>query len=388
MKIEKVLENNNLTIKIEGRLDTNSITELEEEMSDLSNIESILFDFEYLDYISSSGLRLVLKCKKEIDSTKIINCKPEVYDIFEMTGFAEMMDIEKALRKISIKDCEKIGEGFYGDIYRIDQETIVKVYKHPDSLDMIKREIGLSKRAFVLGIPTAIPYDIVRVGDLYGAVFELLNAKMVVDLIDNEDSLDTFAKKSSEVLKEIHNKEVQDDILPSRKNTLIHILKDCEQYFPKETFNKLNFLLNTIPDSNTLLHCDFHVKNIMTQDDEILLIDMETLSTGHPIFEFGPMLATYEAFSCIDKHNTDKFLGMPLEITKRLFDKTLRYYYNDKNDEEIDNIKQKLSVIAYIQVLKLRSAFIDDIGENEKKEIEFCKNYLIDISEKLDTLNY
>lgn len=388
MKIEKKLDNNNLTISLEGRLDTTTVQELEKEVSNLDEVEAIVFDFEKLEYISSSGLRLVLKCKKEINSTKVINCTPEVYEIFNMTGFTQMMEVEKVLRKISIENSEKIGEGFYGNIYRIDNETIVKVYKIPDSLDMIKREIGLAKKAFIMGIPTAIPYDIVKVGELYGAVFELLNAKMIANLITSEEDLENFAKKSSDILKNMHKKEVEAGELPSRKNVVIKLLKDCEKFFTQEVFNKLLLLLETISEPNTLLHCDFHVKNIMAQNDELLLIDMDTLSTGHPIFEFGAMYASYEGFACIDKQNTDKFLGMPLEVTTKLFDKTLRYYYNDKTNEELEDIKLKLSVISYIQILKIRSTFEDSVSDTQKEEIEFCRNYLTNIANKLDTLNY
>lgn len=387
--MKKNIENDILTLYVDGRLDTNTVPELEKEISDLNGIKSIIFDFEKLEYISSSGLRLVLKCKKEVDSTKVINCSPEVFDIFNITGFSEMMEVERAFRKISINASEKMGEGFYGNIYRIDPETIVKVYKNPDSLDMIKRETELAKKAFIMGIPTAIPYDIVKVDNLYGAVFELLNAKMVVDLINNDEDLDVFARKSSQILKDMHKKGIKEGELPSRKKTVINLLRDCERFFSKETFNKLLALLETIPETNTLIHCDFHVKNVMTQNDELLIIDMDTLSTGHPIFEFGPMFATYEGYACIDKHNTDKFLGMPLEVTTKLFDKIFRYYYEDKTEEELEIIKMKLSVISYIQILKIRSTFEESVsGDTRNEEIEFCRNFLNEAAEKLDTLNY
>ena len=90
----------------------------------------------------------------------------------------------------------------------------------------------------------------------------------------------------------MHSKEVQEGELPNRKKTIIGLLNECEKFFTKETFEKLHSLLESIPERNTLLHCDFHVKNIMMQNDDLLLIDMETLSTGHPIFEFGAIFAT------------------------------------------------------------------------------------------------
>lgn len=388
MEINKEVKGDNLNIKLSGRLDTNSAPELEKEIENLEGINKIVFDFENLEYIASSGLRLILKCKKAVDSTKIINCSSEIYDIFNITGFSEMMEIEKAMRQISIEGCEKIGEGFFGNIYRIDPETIVKVYKVSGKLDMVKRERELSRKAFVMGIPTAIPYDIVKVGDLYGAVFELLDAKQLVDLINSDEDLDNFAKKNAEILKTMHSKEIKESELPNRKQTIIEILNECEKFFSKETFEKLHSLLESIPERNTLLHCDFHVKNIMKQNDDLLLIDMETLSTGHPIFEFGAMFATYNAYACVDKQNTDKFLGMPLEVTTKLFDKILSYYYDEKNEEELEDIKLKLSIISYLQVLSLRSKYIDNTNEFQKEEIEFCKNYLTETAKKLDTLKY
>ena len=388
MKIEKKKIDNNLTISLEGRLDTNTVAELENEISDLNGIKSIIFDFENLEYISSSGLRLMLKCKKEIDNTKIINCNPEVFDIFNITGFTEMMQVEKTFRRISIENCEKIGEGFFGNVYRIDPETIVKVYKIPDSLDLIENEREQAKKAFVMGIPTAIPYDIVKIGNLYGTVFELINAKSIVDFIKDDDNLDIFAKKSSEILKNMHQKEVKSGELPSRKENVINLLKECKEALSKETFDKLLALLETIPETNTFLHCDFQVKNIMMQDDDLLIIDMDKLSVGHPIFEFAAMYATYYGFSCVDKLNTDKFLGLPLSTTNKLFDKTFEYYYNDKSKEELENIKIKLSVISYIFILNLRTMYPDSTCVTQKEEIEFCKKYLTDIAEKLNTLKY
>ena len=388
MKIEKNINDNNLTIRLEGRLDTNTVSDLEKEIPNLSEIESVIFDFEKLEYISSSGLRLILKCKKEVDDTKIINCSLEVYEIFSITGFSEMMKVEKALRRISVEGCDVIGEGFYGIIYRIDPETIVKVYKIPDSLEIIEREIGIAKKAFVMGIPTAIPYDVVRVGDSYGAVFELLNAKSIVELIDSEKALNSFVKKSVQILKDIHKQEVGQGEFPSRKNTILESLESCKQFFSEEIYTKLQNLIKTIPDSNTLVHSDFHVKNIMAQNDDLLLIDMESLSVGHPIFEFASMYASYIGFSCVDKQNTDKFFGIPLEKTTKLFNMIFRSYYDDKSEEELNEMILKISVISYIQILLLRSKYAELAYGTEKEEVEFCKKYLTDITEKLETLEY
>ena len=141
MKVSKKINENEMIIRIEGRLDTTTVQDLEKEIEDIDNTKNIIFDFENLEYISSAGLRLILKMKKQNNTTKVVNCNSEVYDVFNMTGFVEIMDISKALRKISVKGCKIIGKGFFGTVYRIDQETIVKVYREGCSIDSIKREI-------------------------------------------------------------------------------------------------------------------------------------------------------------------------------------------------------------------------------------------------------
>ena len=166
-------------IRLEGRISSSNGAEIEKMIMDQldDSITKIVFDLEKLEYISSVGLRIILMVKKKYQDVTIINCQPNVYDIFEITGYTSMMEISKGYRKISIEGCEKIGDGFFGTVYRLDPETVVKVYKYPDSLPMIKKEQALSKKAFVMGIPTAIPFDIVKVGDLYGTVFELLERR-------------------------------------------------------------------------------------------------------------------------------------------------------------------------------------------------------------------
>ena len=70
-----------------------------------------------------------------------------------------------------------IGEGANGKVYRVDRDTIVKVYRKPDAIQEIQRERELARTAFVAGVPTAIPYDVVRIREGgYGSVFELLDA--------------------------------------------------------------------------------------------------------------------------------------------------------------------------------------------------------------------
>ena len=140
MKLEE--QNGTVTISPEGRINTNNAPELEKEFLEAADRYAgmeFVIDAKDLVYISSSGLRILMKMRsKEIASLRIINVSRDVYDIFETTGFTEIFDVRKAYRKSSVDGLEVLGVGFYGTVYRLDAENIVKVYKGKDSIPMIE----------------------------------------------------------------------------------------------------------------------------------------------------------------------------------------------------------------------------------------------------------
>ena len=98
MTIQKKKEGKKLTVSIEGRLDTNTTPQAEKElMESIENVKELILDFKSLDYISSAGLRLLLMLQKKMSvqgSMKIINANDLVKEIFEVTGFSDILTIE------------------------------------------------------------------------------------------------------------------------------------------------------------------------------------------------------------------------------------------------------------------------------------------------------
>lgn len=97
MKINKCMKDNELIISLEGRLDTNTASDLENEVQNLEGIKMLIFDFERLDYISSAGLRILLSCQKKMNlqgMMKIKNVNETIKDVFDITGFSDILTIE------------------------------------------------------------------------------------------------------------------------------------------------------------------------------------------------------------------------------------------------------------------------------------------------------
>ncbi|MBQ7739897.1 MAG: phosphotransferase [Eubacterium sp.] len=375
-----------MEIKLNGKIDSANAAQTEQDiLSQLpETLDELILDAGELEYISSAGLRVILRLKKKYNNVKLINCNSETYEIFDMTGFTEMMDISKAYRKLSIEGCEVIGEGSNGIVYRTDPDTIVKVYKSPDSLEEIHNERELARKAFVMGIPTAIPYDVVQIGDLYGSVFELLNAKSFSKLINEGEDIDRLAKESIDILKIIHETILKDGELPSKKEEAVKWAEFCKPHLPEDVGEKLLELVKAIPETNNMLHGDFHIKNIMQQDGENLLIDMDTLSMGHPVFELSQMYLAYLGFSETNHDNVKEFLGIDREISNKFWNASLKYYFDGKDEEFINSAVDKARIIGYTRLLRRTIK-----REPEKKDIiENCTNRLCELVPKTENLYF
>ena len=210
-----------ITISLSGRIDSNNAAETEQQLrAQLTQPGApLVLDAAGLQYISSAGLRVILRLKKSNPELSIVNVNSEVYEILDMTGFTEMMHVEKAYRVVSVAGCEEIGRGANGSIYRIDQDNVVKVYNNADALTDIRHEREVAKLALILGIPTAISYDVVRVGDSYGSVFEFLNASSFSKILANEpEKLDWCVQEYVKMLKTIHETVVPKGKLPDMKD--------------------------------------------------------------------------------------------------------------------------------------------------------------------------
>ena len=98
MTIEIKKTSKETIIEIEGRLDTTTAPTLDNKVNEIvEDTKNLILDFKKLEYISSAGLRVLLGAQKKmqkIGSMKLINVCEEVMEVFEMTGFADILVIE------------------------------------------------------------------------------------------------------------------------------------------------------------------------------------------------------------------------------------------------------------------------------------------------------
>ncbi len=385
------LKNGILTVRLSGRIDSENAAAIEKKLGDVraaNPAETLILDCEKLEYVSSAGLRVILRTKKAVPDTRLVNVSDAVYDILEITGFTEMMKIERAYREISVEGCEVIGQGANGKVYRISQDTVVKVYRNPDALPEIRRERELARTAFVLGVPTAIPYMVVRIkGGGYGSMFELLNATNFAKLlIRGEFPLEKVAEMSIELLRIIHGTEVKPDSMPSMREVAIRWADDLKGHLPVELFQKLYRLIKAVPEDMHMLHGDFHLKNITRQGDENLILDMDTLSHGHPVFELASMYNAYCGFSDPDHEAVKRFLGIDRETSVRFWRKSLELYLGTTDEQTVRAVEEKAMVMGYMRLLRRRIRRNGYDTEEGRREIACYQARLCELLPRVDSL--
>ena len=243
----------------------------------------------------------------------------------------------KKMRELSIAGCEVIGEGAMGKVYRLDDETIIKVYAPGVPLEVVREEKNIAKAAFVAGVPTAISFDVVKVGESYGAVYEMLQAKTLSSYImEHPEQTEEMGKRLGRLLKELHE-------IPADTNKFVNVCElykervhRMEKYLSKDETDKLLAVYDSLEESTALLHGDFHPKNIMYMNDELIFIDMADVGYGHPLLDIGGTYLVMVHFGKMTPERVPHYIGLDYETALKVWNSMLTEYFNAEDIEEAE----------------------------------------------------
>lgn len=300
----KMLDGRKLLITLPEKVNTSNAQSLGEEIKELieaNKPNKVILNATDLVYISSTGLRVILQTKKMKPETMVAEVSPEIYAIFSMTGFTDIMDVALKLKQVSVDGCELLGSGKNGSVYRLTDDSIIKVYNEKNTYDDISHERELTKKSFVAGIPTALSFEIVKVGDNYGTLYELINADSMIGHIKrNPESKYSELDRFIALMKQVHELPIDEKGLTDQKGNFIKWADELSDDFSADENKKLMNIINSVPDSNHVIHGDFHMGNIMETDDDLIVIDMDTLGFGDPVFEMVHLYCTLCGFRIIN----------------------------------------------------------------------------------------
>lgn len=376
--MEYSIENEILTVVIEGRLDAEVISNIEKEILEISSENphnSIHLDATNLDYIASSGLRVLLRMSKSEKDFHLDNVNETVYNVFAMTGFTKIMNINKALRKINLEECERIGFGGNGAVYRVSEDEIVKVNYNPITYQNLNRELTKAKEAFLLGVPTAISFDMVDCGDgKRGVVYETIKSITLGETIQkNPERMEELTELYVQQLNELHSIHTDNPLFGNAKEDYRKQVEAASKFLTEEEGKLLHQVLDALPEGDRLVHCDAHPKNLMIQNGEMMWIDMELISAGHPIYDLISIAVVLKGLQ--DEDLAMNVSGMSRATLAQLNKCFIRKYFKTDDPaliEKYDSIFNGLRFIRTIFSIGLTSA---NSEKYRPKIIEFARQF-------------
>lgn len=335
-----------LTFFLQGRIDSNNASEMEKEIMDASpifnNVE-VAIDAEKLEYISSAGLRVLLKLKKRLKKDLTIrNVSDEIYDIFDVTGFSDIFNIERQMRRISIRGCKKISSALNGEIFLLSDDEMIKVYGSSIPLADVKKERSYAQTAMVYGIPTLIPYDVVQCEQGYGIVFEKAEMTSLAYIISHDpQTMNVYAVMLAKILRELHTTEIPKDKLPDIKERYREWIREAGD--PADSrISVFSALIDSMPDRNTYVHGDINLNSVMVQGDELLLLDMSGSAYGNPLFDLSALYGSLVGIETTDEGYCRRTFGLSKVTCINFWNKFFASYMSGRQ-EEIKSMNQLLS---------------------------------------------
>ena len=188
------------------------------------------------------------------------------------------------------------------------------------------------------------------------------------------------------MLKKIHGTLVPAGKLPDMKETALSWARFVQDYLPEEAGKKLLSLVEAVPHDDHMIHGDYHTKNLELQNDEVLLIDMDTLAVGHPIFELASMYNAFVGYSEYDHEVIKHFQGFDFETGGAFWHNSLAAYLNTRCEAKIREVEDKARIIGYTRMIRRSIRRKGMETEKGKAEIELWTARLLELLDRTDTL--
>ena len=216
----------------------------------------------------------------------------------------------------------------------------------------------------------------------------MLSAKSVAKILKADiEKLDECMDIYTDLLKKIHSIPVSVGEMPSMKEIAVNWFEFLESYLPTDLWTKLMDMIKKMPEPQFMIHGDYHIHNVMIQDGEPLLIDMDTVAYGHPVFEFAAVYLGYVGYCENNPSGVLEFYGLPYETTTKLWATLLEKYFNG-DKAKMQEVELKAKIIGYARMLRRTVRRVGKDTEEGKGLIELCQKHLAELIPLVDSLDF
>lgn len=258
--------------------------------------------------------------------------------------------MDKEIREIDLAQWQQVGEGGNGKTYVARPQAapqcgdpdganagaILKISNSRlSTLEAVRKEFDVSRAVHALGLATPEMREIVRVGDAYGTISELIKPKRSLGRIccDNPERTEEMATLLCTRGKELFATPCDTGFFPSRKAQLLQALGRV-QFVGRKTLSTLEAFAQRIPDTTTCLHGDFQMGNLILSGERHYWIDLDRFGYGDPMFDVGHLYMLCNVYSSM------KYVQGLFHVTRdqfhRFWDAFARAYTGSADHADFD----------------------------------------------------
>jgi len=329
-------QNEYILVELPERIDSGNANDVENEIDEIVKQnpgKRLRFDAKNMAYISSAGLRILLKAEKSGALESLSNVSSAVYSILDNTGFIDIIEVKRLASEYDYNSDMLIGEDSFGKLYKADNENVIRTYKPFVKTSDIEMGFEGSKILMNTPVSCAIPFDIVSTKEGKGCLYSVEKFASVSKLIATQEDKNAFRQKAAnkivKQLKLVHNVNELADRLPKMTERLNELINENLMAFSFEERENICHIVGRLSRSNKVILENINENTVLISYKEPVLVDFSSLRFGNPVFEISGIYRNVYEF--------DNFLGAKgseLDDTWKYF---LKKYIGDAEDSVIED---------------------------------------------------
>jgi len=251
---------------------------------------------------------------------------------------------------IDLSQWTQVGEGGNGKTYVNPSrpDVILKVNNaRLSTLEAVKHEFDVAKAVEGLGLPVPKVYEIVRVGDDYATISQLIKNKKSLSRIchDQPERTEEMARLLCRKGKDLFSTPCDTSFFPSRKQQLVWAL-DYSAYIGRKNLKIIRAFVETIPEKTTCVHGDFQSGNIIQAGDTLYWIDLDRFACGDPMFDIGHLFQICQVYSSMKR--VQDIFHMTFDQFNSFWDAFAKEYTGKEDHSDFDLLAGKYACLDVI----------------------------------------
>jgi len=251
-----------------------------------------------------------------------------------------------------VKTAKIIDSSPEGALYEIDDETVVQVYDYQATIQEIEQEKANAKNAVRIGIPTLFSFDVVKIGDNYGIIYENVQSKPLGELImAHPENFDKYVTDFSDLCHSIHRIHVGYDAFRPAKGVYSGFGQQmvAKGIFTQEENNSVLRMLDAIPEQDTFILSALRTSSVRYFDDELTIYGLRSACYGHPIYDLGgTSLGIWTPGILGDDDGCKWSNGMDCATSLRFWDAFIVKYFDCPSEEDAAAMAKRVNFAGFL----------------------------------------